>query len=335
MLQIKEAGHFETLNVHIRSEGGQIEEGNGIYDLLRQQAEKGKKIRTIGEGVLKSMATRIFLAGDERELTPNTKPHFHLPLIPETKGNARDLEKQAAYLRQMEEESAKFYSERMGIPFEEAMALMEADSEITYDRCVEIGFVTKKEETKLKAVALVLNNKPKSDMAIAKEIEEAIQKETNGLFDKIKNLMKTAKKPMNIVVQDANGTSLDFADVEGREPEVGDMATVDGTPAEGEYVMTDGRTFVFSAGELTEIKEADGEDEEMEQMKAENEALKAENTTLKAGLDEVKNQFTQLKATMTSAGIQVGKPVAKGTQHKQDPTEPTNRAAGLKDRLKK
>ena len=47
-------------------------------------------------------------------------------------------------------------------------------------------------------------------------------------------------------------------------PQVGDVATVDGEPAEGDYLMPSGETYVFAAGELTEIIAAEGEEEEAE-----------------------------------------------------------------------
>ena len=67
-------------------------------------------------------------------------------------------------------------------------------------------------------------------------------------------------------------TMIDFPDIEEGQPiPLEAVGTVDGAPAEGEYVMPSGNTFVFVSGVLTEIKEAaaegEGDDDDLD-MKA-------------------------------------------------------------------
>jgi predicted transcriptional regulator len=139
----------------------------------------------------------------------------------------------------------------------------------------------------------------------------------------MRKFLKGEESPkMKMVIAADGETEIDFPDLEDTdEPAVGDTATVDGTAAEGEYLMPSGDTYVFTAGELTEIRTADGdEDEESEEMKtlrAENEQLKeqvAEMKAIKASseknakalkdssklLQEVQAEMKEIKAAMSS-----------------------------------
>jgi hypothetical protein len=94
------------------------------------------------------------------------------------------------------------------------------------------------------------------------------------------------------VVQDATGAELDFADLaDDATIEVGATATVDGQPAEGEYLLPDGYTYVFTAGELTEIIEPE-DDAEVAALVAENKALKRQLNTIKSEVLALKKQVT-------------------------------------------
>lgn len=339
--QIDSFPNAEKFTFHYRTEGGSVEEGFVIYDLKRELINEGKTVISKGEGVLKSIGTVAFLAADEREITENTRPYFHLPLVPNTGGNARDLEKTASELRQLEQRVAAIYSERMGITPEEAMKLMEADTDIEQWDALANGFITKI-TTPLKAVALHSQNQNNMDNKAQEEIKTGFQK----MMAKLDEIFSSfGGKPQALKVSDANGVEIDFTDLaDDATPSVGDKATVGGSPAEGEYIMPSGDTYVFAAGELTEIKPASDDSEEMETLKQENANKEAEIVALKASLAaaEAKNTETEnkvvaiqaemktFKESIVSAGIDLDKkPEAKpaGDDSKKDPS---NRAAGLK-----
>ena len=106
----------------------------------------------------------------------------------------------------------------------------------------------------------------------------------------------------NITVTDADGIVIDFPDLtEGDKPKVGDKATVDGSPADGEFVMPDGMKHIFVAGELTEMVEPAAEDsEETVALKAENESLKAQIATASASFTALETSVVNLKKQITS-----------------------------------
>jgi ATP-dependent Clp protease protease subunit len=54
---------IEVINVHINSYGGEVAEGLAIYNLLRNHKAK---VRTYCDGFACSIASVIFMAGDER-----------------------------------------------------------------------------------------------------------------------------------------------------------------------------------------------------------------------------------------------------------------------------
>jgi chromosome segregation ATPase len=152
------------------------------------------------------------------------------------------------------------------------------------------------------------------------------------------------------MLQDANGVTLDFADVaEDAMPQVGDVATVDGEPAEGKYVMPTGETYVFAAGELTEIIAADNSDEEdVEALKSENESLKeqlealnAEKETLntelatsKETLAEVEKEVLALKKNIKSKFDFDGKSEKKEIKDKNNTSEASKALAKLREKRK-
>ena len=101
-----------------------------------------------------------------------------------------------------------------------------------------------------------------------------------------------------MVKQDVNGVEIDFGS-EVQTPEqivVGVKATVNGEPAEGEYVLEDGTIYSFKAGVLEEIKAPETKpNEEMEALKSENEQLKAEVQNKIAENAKLKNEFDAFK----------------------------------------
>ena len=83
-----------------------------------------------------------------------------------------------------------------------------------------------------------------------------------------------------LVLQDANGLEITFPDVaDDASPIIGDMATIEGQPANGEYLSPTGETWVFLEGALTEVKPAVEETPEEEAARLEQERLDAEAAT--------------------------------------------------------
>lgn len=264
--QINNNKDAEILNVHIRSEGGDVNEGFAIHDAL---VNSGKEIKTIGEGIVASIATVIFLAGSTRSMSKNAEFMIHNPWSVGV-GAAEDLEKQASELRKVEDNIISFYAEKTGTDADILRELMNNETYMTSDEALSYNFATEIMQP-LKAVALINNQKQiKMD---SKELEKKVDEKLDGFWNKISKKFGLSKDK-NLVLTTGSGEILDFGDKIHDESEIeeGVTAKIGENLADGEILMPSGDTFVFNAGTLVEIKEKEEEDV-MAQMKAKNEEL--------------------------------------------------------------
>lgn len=285
--QVKKQPSATSFNVYINSEGGIVDTGYDIYNYLKSLPQS---IKTIGTGLVASIATVIFMAGSERVIREGTKFMIHLPTGDlGGAGTADELEEFAKEVRSIEDRLVKFYSDITNTSKEAIKPLLKNETWLTNEQLKELGFTTS--ETLPIAAKLYLNNNSNTMANLSNEDKTWIEKQ----IESIKNAFKPSIK--NIVVQDANGVSIDFPDVEdGQEIVVGAKATVEGSPADGEYVMPTGETFVFMGGELSEIKEAaSDESEEMQALKEENANLKEQLESMTATKAELETEVEEQK----------------------------------------
>jgi ATP-dependent Clp protease, protease subunit len=134
----------KTIKLAINSGGGDSFEGTAIYNVLRQYAERGTHI--VGEvmGLAASAASTILAAADEVSIPANAAIMIHEAWSRAT-GNAADLEKRAALLRQVNETVADTYVRsaiRRGAALtrEDALELMAAETWMFGSEAVERGF---------------------------------------------------------------------------------------------------------------------------------------------------------------------------------------------------
>lgn len=279
----------KSLTVHIHSPGGVVSEGFAIHDFLRSQ---GKPVTTIIEGECASIATVIALAGDTRKMTSNSEFMIHMPWGMAA-GESEDIQKYADELKRNEDKIADFYAQKTKLDKTSILDMMKKETFMSAEEALQHGFITEI-ATVMRAVALL---KPDTNSKSKKMAKEGLTKEeAQGLFSKFEEKMKNlfgGNKPQAKLVQDANGTEIDFTELEEDDtPSVGDKATVDGSAAEGEYVMPSGETFVFTGGELTEIKTEEEEEEEEENEEVEN---------LKTEVQNLKDQLKKAKAEKKTA----------------------------------
>lgn len=294
-----EAANGEDLDVDINSIGGDVAEGFMIYTALRKYAVKHKAtITTYIKGRCYSIATVIFLAGDIRIANKFLAPFVHNAWI-YTAGDSRQLQKDADDLEAVNHKIATFYAEHIDLTYEEIREIMNADTFIDPEECVRIRFATKIEEiVRPAAIRKILN----------KNRNMNTNKNEKGLIEKIKSFFNSLEGgASNLEVFTSTNTSIIFPDLEdGAEPKVGDKAEIDGKAAEGEYTMADERTFVFVAGELTEIREAEEQEEgqTIEELQAENQRLKEELASQNSAKDA---EIAALKAQNSTANANLAK----------------------------
>jgi ATP-dependent Clp protease protease subunit len=234
----------DSIVVKINSRGGDVQEGWAIHDLL---VNSGKKIKTIGEGKVYSIATIIFLAGSEREMMKNADGLIHNPYIPPytlaDQYESDDLLKIAEGLQQEEAKILDFYAERTGTAKETLAEYMKEDTKLSSEDMLKLGFATKIIEP-VKAYAYI---KTKNNFQMTDADVKTFGQKIDTILEKIKNLSRIA--PNDQTLKDKDGKELKLEKETGA-PAVGDKASPDGT-----FVMADGKTIVISGGVISEIKD--------------------------------------------------------------------------------
>lgn len=272
------------------TDGGDVEEGKKMKQALK---DSGKILHSRNTGNVASMGVDLWLLSNDRKFDPSKGLFLiHNPWAL-VEGDGDTMAEASKELKSIENEFIKDYAKRTGSNESVLKGFMAENKPLTPEQIESLGFATIVKQ-EFKAVAKFNINKNNMEV---KELKEKVTLLEKGI-DKIANLFTT--KPKNLMLQDTNGTQLDFGD-EIETPEqiqVGVTAKVDGVPAEGEFVMEDGTTYIFTAGELTEIVPSG---DEMEALKKENEDLKAELETLKnsnaetvAKLEEKENELVTL-----------------------------------------
>ncbi len=125
------------LEIHINSNGGEVYEAVAIYNLLCQF--KGKKTSYV-DGVAHSAAFIIPFACDHRVMGKGTACLFH-NMWTRVSGNARELRAAADMLDALMQSNRKIYLDRArNITEEEMIRLMDEETILTPDMCLEYGF---------------------------------------------------------------------------------------------------------------------------------------------------------------------------------------------------
>ena len=294
--QVKGQPFATSFEVFINSEGGYVDVGFDIYDYLKSLKVP---ITTIGVGLVASIATVIFMAGDTRKFRNGTRFMIHLPsgMI---EGTAEEITNYSQMLKDAENKIIKFYTSSLALTDEAIRPLLKNETWLSNDDAFDMGFIT---EMEMEYPAVAKFNNLNLDTKMTNEDKTWIEQQ-------FANFTALFSKPKNIVLQDSNGVSVDFPNVEdGQSPAVGDEAIIDGQPAEGSFIMPqlDNITIVVVGGKVTEVIEVVVEDEEMTALKQENEQLKeqlatatAEVTANATKLTTIETEFTNFKAQIVA-----------------------------------
>ena len=287
----------QNVIVMIDSIGGICDDGYDMFNYLRSI---GKPITTIASNQCKSIATVVFMAGSTRKIQSNCSFLIHLPMM-EIAGllNSTDLNECNELILVEENKLVTFYKKETNLNADAILPLLKNETTLSPQTAVDLGFATQILEPQNKPVALygkLSNNK--KDVNMSPEDKSWFEK----LFNKV---APTAKKGFNVKalnkgkivnvdVTDANGVIISFPDVaDGIMPMVNDKATIDGQPANGEYITPSGDTMVFVDGVLTQVIEPETatDDGLVDVLTSENEKLKADLLELTQNLFNIKKEF--------------------------------------------
>ena len=295
-----EAG--EDLIVNIHTFGGCTLTAFGIFNKLRRFATDNKiKLTTRIDGYCASAGVSIFLAGDRRIGNSYAEPFVHNAWTWMMGGDKKEAQKIAEDLTKTDNNIAALYADRTNISVEQALQLMDADSWLSAEQCMEMGFYTELENVYVadREVFNSLRKERKSNFNNNIDMSKN-KKNADTLWAEIKNSVNTffgTEGSKNKIVYTAANEALDFYELaDDATPVVGDKATFDGKPAgesnDGTYVMASGETYKFTGEELTEIMPATDGGNGSGENGADN-ALETENA-------ELKNQITAKDAIIAN-----------------------------------
>lgn len=128
----------KRINVHINSYGGEVAEGLAIYNMLRNHKAK---VQTVCDGFACSIASVIFMAGDERIMNNASMLFIHNAWTMAV-GNAEQLRKEADDLDIISQGAFAAYLGAINIPEETLRDMLSAETWILPDTALEMGFAT-------------------------------------------------------------------------------------------------------------------------------------------------------------------------------------------------
>lgn len=218
--QIKNLPEDAEITVHINSNGGDLKEGLGIYNVL-----KGRNVTTICEGFAASSASVIFCAGTKRVMNAASLLFIHNASMIAA-GNADDFEKAADDLRIITNAAKEAYREA-GVNVTDAQldAMMDSETWITPRDAVEMGFATEIAEAEEDAAIKndAMNSIIKAVTTPRESYEEAVVKAFKDFFvtkDELKEIFaKVEEEPAaEEITEEVEETAEETATTSTPEP---------------------------------------------------------------------------------------------------------------------
>jgi len=135
---LKGIADVKTLNVYINSAGGEVTEGLAVYNMLSGHA--ARKVVSIG-GIAASMASVIAMSGDEIVMPKNSWMMIHNPWAG-CCGESEDMRSTADLLDKFRDQLAGIYAARTGQKISDVLAAMAAETWMTGDEALALGYCT-------------------------------------------------------------------------------------------------------------------------------------------------------------------------------------------------
>lgn len=304
------------LNIHCN--GGEVPEGLAIYDYLRSS---GRNIYTNIEGSCHSMATILLLAAprENRSANPNARAIIH-KVKGGVGGSVEEVRNYAEFMAEMQDSIADIYVDRTFLDKEQAMVIINEEKPRTAEELLAWGFINK--------INGYNTNYSITQKTKKMEILKKIQDFVGSLVNEVEN---EAIEPTNYIYYDENGNELFRTEREDDFIEVGMKAEPDGDFDIGERIV------IIRDGIITEIREKEPRNEEMEALRAELDAERANVAALREQLEQATNLLNEAKAHIVSQG-KIGNRLGNAATSNKGNKEPMNaeeRKSLMAERIKK
>lgn len=140
--QLDDLENVTQIDVFINSNGGDVSEGLAVYNALKRHSAK---VTTFCDGFACSAASVIFMAGDERIMSTASLLMIHNAWS-YGRGNASEMRKLADDLDKITSASINAYMTVTDKSREHIMQLMDNETWLDAEDCIELGFATSIEE---------------------------------------------------------------------------------------------------------------------------------------------------------------------------------------------
>lgn len=144
----------DTINVHINSMGGYVNEGLAIFNVLKNNKAV---VNTVVDGFACSAASVVFMAGDKRIMNSASALMIHNAWMQPNPGNAAQLRQQADEIEKISQAAGNAYMERVNISRPELDAMLDGENHegtwILPEDAVKMGFATAVSNAAVSSVA--------------------------------------------------------------------------------------------------------------------------------------------------------------------------------------
>jgi ATP-dependent Clp endopeptidase proteolytic subunit ClpP len=131
----------DDLEIRINSPGGYVMEGLAIFNAIERAKAQGRKVTTHCDGLAASMASVILMAGDDRLMADNALVMIHNPMDGAF-GDAAELRRAADKLDIIRDQLVKVYANKTGISTDDLVKMLDEETWLTPEQCLEQKFVT-------------------------------------------------------------------------------------------------------------------------------------------------------------------------------------------------
>lgn len=238
-------GAGDELNIRISSDGGDVYQGFAIYQILA--LHPANKIITV-MGLAASMASVIFMAGDERIMPANATLMIHNP-VGQIVGESEEIVAFGEGVAKMKSNIAQAYSDATGgkLTVQRATALMNRQSWLGADEALTLGLATEVIGAAKIAAKFDLSRYPNVPANVAASIQR-----------KERPMPKSKNQREEFDFEGTNGqhASRDTvrAEVIAQQTEITNLCALAGQPALAAKFVEDDLTVSEVVAELTTIK---------------------------------------------------------------------------------
>lgn len=312
----------EAVTVVINSPGGSVEVGEQIGELLANTPN----VSTLASVQCASIATVIHTSVpvENRFIEEGCEYMVHAPLFANISGNADELQYAAEILAPIENKLADHYAKATGQSKSIIKPLMKAESYLTPEDCVNLGFASAVVPKEFEAIAFLDSANLKTNKMSKTSNIKAFMKKVSALAvtmgiadpDPVGNGDEGSNPPANtreavaLTMETDNGVIMTpFSDLM-----VGDEVTLeDGNAApDGTYTLPDGMKIVVMEGLISEIVPVEGgdlqavivaKDEEITALKLQIEEYEAANALATQVIEklEAKAQRSSFKPNVSAS----------------------------------